>query len=402
MSTTADQVASQALGVPATPSEGGSREDVIRRITERASAAPIPNAPNAVTVTGADPLVTPTLDLAGKERVIDPNAPTIVFRSAGDEVLGITNEPAPVEPVAAAEVPTELAAVVAPDQAQLEKGIDVGTGDSLFRVRDPATGQFKQPGTDVIELAFRDENGKITTHEKTLPELARMARDGIAGQKVIAEVKLYRDREPHIQTTIQKLQAERDAQIELNRAMLSSEDEYIQRVLEYADATSPEKRLAHLEAERDREMSARRSAEETQRFTQEVASFHSTRIEPVINAAIAELPVEMVLGKIAYDTDFMKDNTGKIPKANWGDYATYINTAFKSWARDNITQQRSQRQEADRTLAARTSATVDSLTSMGRAMSPPIGGSMVGDARRPEAPARTKEEAMERIISRRR
>jgi|GEM_PF-6949627 len=400
MSTTADQVASQALGVPAAPSEGGSREDVIRRITERAAAAPIPNIPAAATVTGADPLVTPTVDLTGKERVVDPNAPSVVFRSLSDDVLGIPDPSvAPVvEPTA--EVSTEAA--VAPDQAQLEKGIDVGTGDSLFRVRDAATGQFKQPGTDVIELAFRDENGKITTHEKTLPELARMARDGIAGQKVIAEVKLYREREPHIQSRIQQVEAERDAQIELNRAMLSSEDEYIQRVLEYADATSPEKRLAQLEAERSREMSARQSAEETQRFTQEVAAFHSTRIEPVINAAIAELPVEMVLGRIAYDTDFLKDDTGKIPKARWGDYATYINTAFKSWARDSITQQRSQKAEADRLLAARASATVDSLTSMGRAMSPPIGGSLVGDARRPEAPARTKEEAMERIISRRR
>lgn len=408
--TVVDGVVSQALGGMAPPAAPvappPSKSEVIDRITQRAPAPPAPN------VVAPDAPTTPTVDLSGQPRVIDPNNPPVIFgQPTVDDPLGINGAvtPAPAEtPVvdaiaanadgAAPAVP----AVPVADQKTLESGTDVGTGDSLFRVRG-ADGLFKSAPSspdDVIEIAFRDENGNIKEYKKDLKGMARMARDGIAGQKVLDEVKFFREREPQVQATFQKVQQQLDAQLALNRAMLENEDEYINRVLEYRDATSPEKRLAALEADLQAKESARLRAETTQQFTRDVQDFHSTRIAPVVDAAIKELPLEMVLGKIALDTDFMKGPDGKIPKAAWSKYSAYINGAFRQWAATQVATRRTQTADQARAVAASRSASVQDLTAVGRAMAPPRGGGLPGDATRPLPPARTKDEAMQRIINR--
>lgn len=218
------------------------------------------------------------------------------------------------------------------EQAALEQGFEVGTGDALFRVRDPESGKFVEAPKINVDLAIRDKDtGEIKVYTKSVAELARMARDGIAGQRHAQENQRLATQVQERDAYVAQMQDMLDAQIALNREILNDEERYLTRREQYLNANSPETRLAALQEEVQQERAARERAAAQQQFVQEANTFHTTRVQPVVTDAIAKLGEDAVLGRILRGTASITGPDGRIPREYWSQYAEFINGPFKAW-----------------------------------------------------------------------
>jgi hypothetical protein len=350
------------LGVmaPAPTTAIRSKEDVIAAMTRGESVA-------------ADPLLSPTLDLDGKPR-IDPS-----------EIPAVTPDAAAV-------------------QTNLEQGFDAGTGDSLFRIRG-ADGQFKSTPSshdDKIEVAIRMPDGTVKSYDKTMPELVRMARDGVAGQRHAQELAALK---PQYDAKMAEVTASLNAQIALNRSILEDENEYVRRAQQYAEQSSPEVQLAELTKRVQQSEEQNRRASESARLTQEMTAFHTQSVEPDVNRALqANIPLRDVVGEIALNTDHLKGPDGRIPKEHWAAYATYLQGPFRTWAAQEAARYTTAPVSAAPIVPTGQPARIDPamLANIGRGLAPPTVATLPGDATRALPPAKTKDEAMQRIINRQR
>lgn len=330
--------------------------------------------------------------------VAEPNAD-------GAAATVVTSDGAAAADTAGADTAAAPDAPVALSQEQLEQGTDVGTGDALFRIRDKATGQWKASPTDVVEVAIRDAaTGEVKTYEKTIPELVRMARDGVAGQKLVPEVKYYRDNVGKWKDSATQLQQRLDAQMQLNREILSSEEKYLERAAQYAQEMAPDKRAERLQAQLNARAAQDARQAASQQLAQQVNGFYTTRIQPVVAEALKALPPEMVIGRINADTLPLMVN-GVIPPQHWPQYEAYVRGPFATWAKNEgakWTQNATARDVAAKAATDAQKATQKAKQDQARTMAPIGKTAATAITAEPVKlpPPKNKREAMERLVSR--
>lgn len=282
------------------------------------------------------------------ENTPQPVQPTVqIVRDAPTMPLAAPSaaEAPPVAPpVVGAEGPEggEVGGEMAAAEPSGELVID--DGDITLTAQRNADGTFKTKldPNEKVDFTIKDKaTGEVKTYSKSLPELARMAKDAIGMQQTVQaakaiqpEVEYYRAEVPKWQAHVQTLQEQLEAQQALNRELLSADDEIvIQRREQYKAEMSPEKQLARLQAERQAEKEAAQRTAKQQQHAKVAKSFMESRIAPAITAAQAIVGEMAVTGAVThYTTDLVVN--GVIPPANWPEMERRINSPtgpFQTW-----------------------------------------------------------------------
>lgn len=363
---------------------------------------------------------------------LSADAPSPSYQSALDRIITqspmpdgtpVSGTPATVEPAPAAPgadpeqataAPADPTAAPAETAASEPTGpvgeVVVDDGEIVLTAERNADGTFKTQidPSQKFDIKIRDpETGETKVYSKTVPEVLRMAKDGVWGQKVRDEVKYYRDnvetwQQTHetLRGTVGDLQAQLDAQMELNRELLTADEELVvRRRDEYAAEMSPEKRLARLEediAERDR--ATARTARE-QKDMQAVTSFANARLVPAIQQAEAMVGTEMVQMKLALDLIPFQVN-GKVPPEKLAAVEAHLNGPFMQWAKAEAARRSAIRPEVQAQLDAARAAEVRAQTvvnQVGRQIAP-VGTAGADPA--PKVRPKNVHDAIESIITR--
>ncbi len=304
--------------IPAAPVVDTSRVEIIRTSSEpRPDASGSRDAP-----AGSGPTVQQTIDalaIGGAPAAVSASAPPIVEPSG-------------------------------------ELSID--DGEMTLSAQRNADGTFKTKfdPNEKLDFTVKSEidpaTGKPKLYSKTLPEIARMAKESITLQRtqgeltkklstIEPEVTYYREHVPKWQEETTSLRTQLDNMTALNRELLSEPDEIvIQRREQYKAEMSPEKQLERLKAERAAELAER---DKTERQKQQEArkaqhdkiatSFMGSRIAPALTAAEQIVSPEAVTGKVTMLTQDLVVN-GVIPPANWPEMEARITSPtgpFQTW-----------------------------------------------------------------------
>lgn len=379
-------------------------------ITPSAPAVEAPVAP----VTQAVPSITPVIESAPKVEPVGLNAmiDKIARESkvGAEEVVAPQPEPTPVDP----NVPPPPVAVGA------EGEIKVDGDDITLRAERNADGTFKTQidPNQKFDIEIRDpETGEPRKYTKSMPEILRMARDGVWGQKVKDEVAYYRKEVPAwqesfkevsakaqtLEQTAQQLQEQLEAQMALNRELLTAEDEVvIRRREEFAHEMSPEQRLAKLEAQIREEREAANLTQRQQELARQADSFIQTRLAPVLSKAEADLggsdfARQLVAGQIALMTTPLLKN-GQLPPEAWSKVEAYVQGPFQSWVQQTAAFQRAQQVDSEglRKVQAQAQAAVNTAGQLLR----PVGNANGTTVPAPQGPPKNMNDAMNRIINR--
>lgn len=309
-------------------------------------------------------------------------------------VAAVPESSAPETPVA--EPPAEAGAETSgtePEAPAVDLSGEVTIDDMVLRAQRNADGTFKSkidPSEKFdFEMVADKQTGEKRAYSKTIPELMRMARDGVALQQIMPKYKQYEERFPALLDTANSLQQRLDAQMALNREILADEQAYATRRAEYAQEMSPEKRLARMEAERDEQIVSRQQSERQARQAQAANAFIESRISGAIGKAEGVVGVEATAGKVMLLTNDLMVN-GVIPPANWPEMERRINAPdgpFQSWLAGE-TSKRSQsdaaQKEAQRKLDEDRRRAQQVVNDAGRSIAP------VGRAAADTPPARPR------------
>lgn len=261
-----------------------------------------------------------------------------ITRSVTPEALA---EPLADAPTPAAETPAATTPdPTAPPALVSEIKSDEPEGEVVLRARDPKTGQFSDMDQSrTYELSIRDkQTGETRVYNKTLPDLMRMAKDGIAMQKSRDELTYYRQAVPEWQQTHSTLQQENEGLRALATELLSGDEALvIQRRNEYAAEHTPDKVLARRQAQLDareqslREEAQRRtSAAQQERFAQTIQTV-GARIAPIVQEVESLVGPEAAAGKLMRDTLALQVN-GQIPPERFQQLEQYIQGPYREWA----------------------------------------------------------------------
>lgn len=351
-----------------------------------------------------DPIVeTPTVAIV-REAPKLPLAAAVDIPDGGSEAAVVTTLETPV---AAESVVTEPSGE-----------ITIDNGDVVLASQRNADGTYKTKldPTEKVDLVIKSivdpETGKPKVYSKSLPELARLAKDGITMnqtvqkvtselQAVQPEVEYYRTNVPKWQEHTQSLEQRLADQIALNQELLTAEDEIvIQHRERYKSDMSPEKQLERMKAEREQEQLTAKQ----QHQARIARSFHESRIAPALQKATdAGLDDYTVRGIVSALTDDLTVQ-GVIPPAKWPEMERRINDPNGPLAKAIATRSAQQSQESADVKAAREAAEAAQrqaqsvVNAVGRQMVP------VGSAGRDSAPAPTKpknsQEAIRNMINR--
>lgn len=364
------------------------------------------------------PQITPVFQQPAK---VEPAGLNAMIEKIAREGQGASPEAAPVaEAAPAATTAPDGTITPAPVAIGAEGELLVDGDDITLRAERDANGQYKTKIDPSIkfDIAMRDpETGEMRTYTKSIPEVLRMARDGVWGQKVKDEVKYYREnvsqwQESH-QTLTQKAQQatqeagtlrdQLDAQMALNRELLTAPEEFvIQRREEFAQEMSPEKRLAKLEERLARERDASLQTQAQQQRAQQADHFVQTRLAPVLQEAEAALggnqyAKRLVAGQVALATTPLLVN-GQLPPESWPKLEAYLRGEFQTWVRETASYYSSQR-SATETLRKSQQVAQAAVNSAGQLLRPvgQVNGSM---APAPQGPPKDMNDAITRIINR--
>lgn len=305
--------------VESTPTqEPGSMQSVIDKITRRQTPD------NAFTETATDGTVT------------DPAAAL---------TDGATIPETPADPSAPPAMVTEITA-------------DEPEGEVVLRARDPKTGQFSDMDqTRTYELSIRDKaTGETKVYNKTLPDLMRMAKDGIAMQKSRDELTYYREQTPQWQQQHTELQQQVDGLRALALELLTADEgTVIARREAYVAEQSPEKQLQRLksqlaaqEAEQTRRALAARQEQARMQTTQQVQALAS-RIGPVVQEVESLVGPEAAAGKLALMTTPLMVN-GVIPPERFPEIERYVSGPYRQWAQAEAAKRTTAAQDAQKQL----------------------------------------------------
>jgi hypothetical protein len=282
----------------------------------------------------------PRPDAPGSRDAVPDSGPTlqetIARMSGGAPEASATDDSAGDEPAPIGEPSNELS---------------IDDGEVTLAAQRNADGTFKSKldPNEKVDLVIKSiidpETGKPKVYSKSLPELARLAKDGITlqpiNQKLTAdlktiqpEVEYYRKQLPEWQKSEQTLRQELEEQKALNIELLTADDELvITRREMYQSEMTPEKQLARLKAEREAEVAQRTTAERQQKHAKIATSFMESRIAPALSAAEAVVGPMAVTGAVTHYTNDLMVN-GVIPPANWPEMERRINAPdgpFQTW-----------------------------------------------------------------------
>lgn len=310
----------------------------------------------------------------------------------------------------AAEVPV-VAVEATPPAMVAEISYDEPEGQVVLRARDPVTGQFSDiDQSRVYELSMKDkETGEVRVYNKSLPELTRLAKDGISSQKRMAamtgELAQLRQTAPQHEQRATAAEA-RASQLEALALELLTADEslVVERRAQYSSEQTPEKQVARLEAqltaeraERQRSIDAARTTAQQQGF-QHAAATLASRIGPTCKAVEGMVGREAAAGKLALETAHLMVN-GQIPPAHFPQLEAYITGPYQQWA----TAEAAKRTTASSSAAAAQDAArqtqiraQQAARNIGSAINPT--GGMAGNIPLPQAKPKSMTEAMDRII----
>lgn len=370
----------------------------------------------------AVPTITPVFERA-EEKPQGLNA--MIEKIARDsEAARTPDAPVLAEATTVPEMSTGEPTAPAPVSIGPEGEIRVDGDDITLKAERNADGTFKTQidPTQKFDIEMRDpETGEMRKYTKSMPEVLRMARDGVWGQKVKDEVAYYRKEVPQwqqthealsqetaqLKQTYQQLNEQLQAQMELNRELLTAPDEFvIQRREEFAHEMSPEQRLAKLEASlREREQNFR-DHQEREHQARQADSFIQTRLAPVLSAAETalgntEYARQLVAGQIALATTPLLQN-GVLPPSAWGSVEAYLRGPFQEWVHKTAAYQQTQvttsttAQEQVRKAQASAQSAVNSAGQLLR----PVGSVNGSLAPAPQGPAKNMGDAINRIINR--
>lgn len=359
--------------------------------------APTPVAPvttPAVPTTPETSTVSQMIQRIAQKVVPDPVAEMPVEPSvtAGptDTIPPITETPTGTETPTADAAPT-----IAPTGE-----VQVDGGDVVMTAERNADGTFKTQldPSQKFDIKIRDkETGETKVYSKTIPEVLRMAADGVWGQKVKDEVKYYRENVPAWQQTHSTLRADLDAQMALNRELLSAPDEVvIARRTEFSQQMSPENQLARLHAQLQEQQQQQQQTILQQQQTQAANAFVQTRLAPALQNAESLVGPERVAEKLAFVTVPLLVN-GQIPPERWGQLEAYVAGPFQEWAKSEAAKSTSAASQAD--TLRRTQVAAQAVVQRAGAAIRPVGS--VGADTAPVAKPKNYQDAIESIIRRR-
>ena len=364
-------------------------------------------------------------------------APAEVFGSALDRIIkqapipadnqnvlptiaaGGTSGPPPVEALPTREAILDAAGVpvvapVVPDATPTGvMSIADADADVVMTAERNADGTFKTQidPTQKFDLKVKDkQTGETKTYTKTIPELLRMAKDGLSAQKIHDEVGYYRknvgdwqsQHETLTKTTTQ-LQADLQAQMDLNRELLTADEALVvQRRDEFAKEMSPERELARLKKDMaDKEAAKTRTSEE-QRTAKVVNDFATARLAPAVSEAEKLLGGQRAKEMIAYELLPFQVN-GKVPPEKLYALEAHLNGPFLTRVRQEAAARSAPDPRIEAAELARRTAEQNAqriANTVGRSISPVTSAANAGsDLTKPVPPPKNVNEAIERIIN---
>lgn len=273
----------------------------------------------------------------------------------------------PTDPNAPPVVPVEGAPVVDPNAPPVEATPvvmvseikeDDGDGEIVLRARDPKTGQFSEMDqTRTYELSRRDKaTGEVRVYNKTLPEVLRLANDGLGMQKARDELSHYRQHVPQWQQAHANQQQEIDGLRAIALELLTADEGVvIDRRNAYLAEQAPEKILARRQQDLDaresrlRQDETRRQQAAQQQEIGQHAQALASRIGSVVQDVVGLVGQEAAAGKIALETASMMTN-GRIPPERFRELEQYVQGPYLAWAKSEA---------AKRTTATTTAADLE-------------------------------------------
>lgn len=296
-------------------------------------------------------------------------------------------------PAVEAEPPATTLEIVATDES----------GEMVLRARDPKTGQFSEMDqTRTYELALKDKaTGETKLYQKSLPELMRLAKDGISTQKFQNEVRQSHDELTYYRSNVPQWQAERETvQQELEgykslalELLTASEDQVVNRRETYASQNTPEHKLARVQAEMDAMRTKLASDQQSYQVRQQ-ADTALARIRPAITDVETLVGVDAAAGKLARGTAHLLQN-GQIPPNRFPELIAYVEGPYRQWANEEANRQKGLTAEAAKLAEAARLAQATAqkaVNNTGRTLAP------VGSAGSPSRAApKDVNDAIERI-----
>jgi hypothetical protein len=361
--------------------------------------------------------------LARKTGVDAPAAPTDVpqVRFQRDA----TTPDAPATPDAPPGEAVEAVDTTAPTVSEAgDITLSDDDADVTLSAQRNADGTFKTKldPSEKLDFTIRDKaTGEVKAYSKTLPEVVRLAKDGVSLQtklqEVQPEVEYYRANVSKWQQQVEADRAQRadletqlQQQMDLNRLLLSADDAVVaQHREQYQQEMTPEKQLERLRAERAAEIAARETeartkaqAEHRQRVAAAAQTFANERLAGAIAKAETVLGKEAVVGAVHLFTSHLLVD-GMYPPNKWNELAAIVNAPngpFQTWVAAETAkrgQQDSQAAEARQRLDAERKRAQQVVNDAGRSMTP-IGRGAIDTSAPQKPPAKNKQEVLQRMI----
>ena len=292
--------------------------------------------------------------------------------------------------------------------------VSVDDGEVVMTAERNPDGTFKTQidPAQKFDIKVRDKvTGETKVYSKTVPELLRMATDGLAVQKVHDELGYYRKNvdgwKTNAETLTQtkaKLEADLQAQMELNRELLTADEALVvQRREEFAREMSPEKKLARLEAQIAEDANKTKQTTEQTKTAEMVRNFAKTQLAPTLAAAEAKIGPELVKMKLALDLVPFQVN-GQVPPERLNALKAHLTGPFMDWVNAKAAERSAPNPAVEAAEKAKRDAEARAQTlanTVGRAMQPVGSAAHAGnDLTKPVAPPKNVNEAIDRIINR--
>ena len=324
-----------------------------------------------------------------------PESPVEAVTPTDSVIPGVEVEKPADEPVEAKADDSEK------DASTVTDAPDAGK----FRVRNE-DGSFVE--TPPVKVEFR-VGEKVYT--KDVASLVRMAYDGVAGQKAVAQNKQYEAEViPRIQfeanQRIQQLQADYEAQVALNAAILADEtgETWAKNHEQFAKAQSPE--AIALRAQQETESLRNSLAEQQERQYRD--NIYATHIQPALNQVAQECPDVSDHTKAGIIADLTKDLlvAGRIPPQRFPELAQRMQSQYVTAVRAEQQRFSQARQELDAAVAkAKADAAAElraAQAKQNKLVAPlvPVGTTPTTGVSKPLPPARNAREVLERINNR--
>lgn len=309
----------------------------------------------------------------------------------------ITIEGTAAAPPLTESVPTEATPPVMVGEIKA----DDADGEVVLRARDPKTGQFSDMDqTRTYELSVRDkQTGETKQYAKTLPDLMRLAKDGIGMQKQRHELDYYRQNAPVWEKTHQETTGRASELEALAVQLLTSPAHEVDALREqYANDHTPEKELARVK----QQLAATRetqAAETQHRQTSQAIHTLTAKIGPAVAEVEGLLGKATAAGQLALATQSLYRD-GKIPPEHFAQLEAYVTGPYLDWARQEAQRMGQVQREATASTEAARKAQQEAqrlANTTGHAIRP-VGG--VGADPQVKGPPKSSNDAVERIIRR--